>query len=90
MAILSMEQEITTKEDSWVELDNIFARTREPLDSDVAVIIIGVFFCLVSGGNLWEIVGIGTICNACFNGPLIQFFRVRVSEPILHNKGKFL
>ena len=42
MAILSMEQEITTKEDSWVELDNIFARTREPLDSDVAVIILKI------------------------------------------------
>ena len=56
--------------------------------SDVAVIIIGVFFCLVSGGDLWEIVGIGTICNACFNGPLIQFFRGHVSEPILHNKEK--
>ena len=42
MAILSMEQEVTTKEDSWVELDNIFARTREPLDSDVAVIILKI------------------------------------------------
>ena len=42
MAILSMEEEITTKEQSWVELDNIFARTREPLDSDVAVIILKI------------------------------------------------
>ena len=52
--------------------------------SDVTVVVIGVLFCLASGGNLWEIVGIGTICNACFNGPLIQFFRVHVSEPLMH------
>ena len=52
--------------------------------SDVTVVVIGVLFCLASGGDLWEIVGIGTICNACFNGPLIQFFRVHVSEPLMH------
>lgn len=54
--------------------------------SDITVVIIGILFCLASGNNLWEIVGIGTICNACFNGPLIQFSRVHISEPILWNK----
>lgn len=51
--------------------------------SDIAVVIIGVIFCLLAGGNLWMIIGIGTICNACLNGPLIQFFRKHVSEPLL-------
>lgn len=54
--------------------------------SDVAAVIIGVLFCLASRGKLWEIIGIGTICNACFNGPLIQFFRKHVSEPIMGGK----
>ena len=56
--------------------------------SDVVAVIIGVLFCLVSGGDLWEIAGIGTICNACFNGPLIQFFRKHVSEPLIRDKGR--
>ena len=51
--------------------------------SDVTVVIVGVVFCLAAGDPLWMIIGIGTICNALFNGPLIQFFRVHVSEPIL-------
>lgn len=51
--------------------------------SDITVVIIGVAFCLASKGDLWKIIGIGTICNAFLNGPLIQFFRVHVSEPIL-------
>lgn len=56
--------------------------------SDVSVVIIGVLFCLASGGSLWKIVGVGTICNACFNGPLIQFFRVHISEPLLRRGEK--
>ena len=28
--------------------------------------------------SIWEIVGLGTIVNACLNGPLIQFFRERI------------
>lgn len=52
--------------------------------SDAAVVIAGVIFCLLSGGNLWLIVGIGTICNACFNGPLIQFFKSHVTDAMLH------
>lgn len=56
--------------------------------SDVTVVIVGVVFCLLSGGDLWLIIGIGTICNACFNGPLIQFFRVHVAQPILEGRKK--
>lgn len=53
------------------------------IGTDVTAIIIGVLFCLASGDSLWMIIGIGTICNACLNGPLIQFFRTRVTDPLL-------
>ena len=55
--------------------------------SDVTVVIVGIIFCLLSGNSLWTIVGLGTICNACFNGPVIQFFRIHVSEPLLGMSG---
>ena len=51
--------------------------------SDVTCIVIGVLFCLASHGDLLMIVGIGTVINACFNGPLIQFFRTYVTEPLI-------
>lgn len=51
--------------------------------SDITVVVIGVISCLLSGGDLWLIIGIGTVCNALFNGPLIQFFRVHVAEPLM-------
>lgn len=53
--------------------------------SDVTVVIVGVAFCLLSGGSLWQIIGIGTVCNALFNGPLIQFFRTYVADPMIKN-----
>ncbi len=43
--------------------------------SDLIVIAAGITFCLLAKNNIWEIVGLGTIVNACCNGPLIQFFR---------------
>ena len=46
--------------------------------SDVVVIVIGVVFCVMAPNSIWEIVGLGTIVNACLNGPLIQFFRERI------------
>ena len=54
--------------------------------SDVTVVIIGVVFCLLSGGELRLIIGIGTICNALFNGPLIQFCKVHVALPIMEGR----
>ena len=54
--------------------------------SDVTCVVIGVLFCLASHGDLLMIVGIGTVINACFNGPLIQFFRTHVTEPLLYGK----
>lgn len=52
--------------------------------SDVTCVVLGVIFCLIAGDDLWMIIGIGTICNACFNGPLIQFFRKYVTEPLMN------
>ena len=43
--------------------------------SDVTCVIIGVIFCLAAKDSIWMIVGIGTLCNAFFNGPLIQFLK---------------
>lgn len=54
--------------------------------SDVACVVIGVLFCIAAKGELWMIIGIGTLCNAFFNGPLIQFFRTYVSEPMLRER----
>ena len=51
--------------------------------SDITVVIVGIIFCSAAGNSLWTIIGLGTICNACFNGPVIQFFRTHVSEPLL-------
>lgn len=46
--------------------------------SDLTVVAVGVAFCLMAHNNIWEIAGLGTIINACCNGPLIQFFRGRM------------
>jgi uncharacterized membrane protein YczE len=54
--------------------------------SDVTVVVIGVAFCLLARGNLWLIIGIGTICNALFNGPVIQFFKTHLAEPLMNGK----
>lgn len=48
--------------------------------SDVTVVIIGVTFCLIGHNNLMEIIGLGTIVNALFNGPLIQFFLTKIEK----------
>ncbi len=53
--------------------------------SDVVVIVIGVVFCVMAHNSIWEIVGLGTIVNACLNGPLIQFFRERI-ETLLEKR----
>lgn len=48
--------------------------------SDLVVIVIGVTFCVMAHNSIWQIVGLGTIVNACVNGPLIQFFRDRIKK----------
>lgn len=60
-----------------------FRRAR--ILGDLAAVAAGIFFCLLSGGDPWLIAGIGTLCNALFNGPLIQFFKTRLAEPLLRD-----
>lgn len=50
------------------------------MTADVTVIVIGIIFCLLGHGNIWTIVGLGTVVNAFCNGPLIQFFRDRIEK----------
>ena len=52
---------------------------------DVTAVVIGVVFCLLAGGDVWLILGVGTVCSALFNGPLIQFFRTYVAEPVMNH-----
>lgn len=54
--------------------------------SDVTCVVVGIVFCLLGHDDLAMIVGIGTLINAFFNGPLIQFFRIHVSEPLFYGK----
>lgn len=54
--------------------------------SDVTAVSVGVIFCLLSGGNMGMILGVGTICSALLNGPLIQFFKTRVAEPMMRKQ----
>lgn len=55
--------------------------------TDATAVAVGIIFCLAAENSLWQIVGIGTICNACLNGPLIQFFRSHICEPLLTGKN---
>lgn len=48
--------------------------------SDVVVVIVGIAFASASGAGIWAVVGIGTVINACFNGPLIQFFKTKLEK----------
>lgn len=52
------------------------------ISSDITALVIGILFCLAAHNNVWLIVGIGTIINSLFNGPLIQFFRKQLDEKI--------
>ncbi len=51
--------------------------------TDLTCVTAGVFFSLMSGNEIWAIVGLGTVITAFLTGPLIQFFRTRVAEPML-------
>lgn len=50
--------------------------------ADLVVVLVGVIFCVMAQNSIWAILGIGTIINACCNGPLIQFFRDRIETLI--------
>lgn len=50
--------------------------------SDITVTVIGVLFCIAAGNSIWTVVGIGTICNALFNGPLIKVFHELIDKKL--------
>lgn len=57
--------------------------------SDLVCVVIGSAMYLIAGGDLpglTTIAGIGTIVTAFFMGPLIEFFNVRVAQPILGSR----
>lgn len=51
MEILSMEQEVRTSRDNWDEIDRFFAREKEPVDNDVAVIVLKVAYSTFSNNK---------------------------------------
>ncbi len=44
--------------------------------------------CVLIGYFLGAIIGIGTLITAFFMGPLIEFFNVHISQPLLHGDKK--
>lgn len=48
--------------------------------SDVTALAIGSAFCVASGNSIWTVIGLATVCNALFNGPMIRFFKKRVDK----------
>lgn len=59
------------------------------ITTDIISIVLGTALFLIGGGTLQEVptvMGIGTILSAVCMGPLIDFFRRKVSEPML-NRG---
>ena len=56
---------------------------------DLVCVLLGVGIFLLAGGTLSQvptIAGVGTVITAFFMGPLIQFFNVRVAQPLLREK----
>lgn len=56
--------------------------------TDFVCVGVGALFCLLANNELSAIVGVGTIITAFLTGPLIQFFRIHVAEPLLGQQGK--
>ena len=59
--------------------------------TDVICVILGCLLFVLSGGEISQvptIAGIGTIITAFFMGPLIEFFNVHITRPILNGKGR--
>ena len=48
--------------------------------SDITVVLVGIAFSMASGNGILAVVGIGTVINALCNGPMIQFFKNRISQ----------
>lgn len=48
--------------------------------SDVTALAVGSAFCIASGNSIWTVIGLATVCNALFNGPMIRFFKKWVDK----------
>ena len=56
--------------------------------TDATCVVVAVLMCLLGSTPWHTVVNAGTIITALFTGPLIQFFRTSVAEP-LYRKGHF-
>ena len=57
--------------------------------TDFVCVIIGIILFLIAKGKISEVLnfaGVGTIITAFFMGPMIEFFNVKVSRPLLREK----
>ena len=57
--------------------------------SDIVCVLLGAVLFILAGGKVGDIptiVGIGTIITAFFMGPLIEFFNVHITRPMLDKK----
>lgn len=53
------------------------------VSSDITVLLIGGIFCGASGHKIWMVIGVGTVCNALLNGPMIRFFKEKLAVRFL-------
>ena len=57
--------------------------------TDFVCVIVGIILFLIAKGKISEVLnfaGIGTIITAFFMGPMIEFFNVKVSRPLLREE----
>ena len=57
--------------------------------TDFVCVIIGIILFLIAKGKISEVLkfaGVGTIITAFFMGPMIEFFNVKVSRPLLREE----
>lgn len=57
--------------------------------TDFVCVITGIILFLIAKGKISEVLnfaGVGTIITAFFMGPMIEFFNVKVSRPLLREK----
>jgi uncharacterized membrane protein YczE len=57
--------------------------------TDLVCVSLGVGLFILSGGELSRVItiaGVGTIITAFFMGPLIEFFNVHITRPMLQDK----
>ena len=65
---------------------------NELLSDEVIIVvgvIVGIILFLIAKGKISEVLnfaGIGTIITAFFMGPMIEFFNVKVSRPLLREE----